>query len=263
MSFIQILLLHLPSSLLCFIMIIFYGGISVAGLLIIRKSYPHYKCKLHNDIAGFIFATLGVIYAVLLAFTVVITWQDFDKAGEVTSNEANCLTSLYLNATSFPEGFRAELKSELINYVNNIIDDEWQMMAKGQGSAKVQSIQDNLWRLYSGFQTKNETQKIFLAESVKKLNQASELRRQRLLYASTGLHPLLYFVLFAGSLITITFTMLFGTENIIPHLIMTSMLAAMIAITLFIIIAMDYPFTGDISIKSDAFSNVLASLMKQ
>jgi hypothetical protein len=262
MSFIQLLLLNIPSWLLCLIMIFFYGGISIAGLLIIRKFYPHYKCKLHNDIAGFIFATLGVIYAVLLAFTVVITWQDFDKAGEVTSNEANCLTSLYLNATSFPEGLRSELKSDLINYVNAIIDDEWPSMAKGQGSSKVQNMQDNLWRLYSSFQPKNETQKIFLAESAKKLNQASEMRRQRILYASSGLHPLLYFVLFVGSFITIAFTMLFGTENTIPHLIMTTLLAAMIAITLFIIIAMDYPFTGDISIKSDAFSNLLASLMK-
>jgi hypothetical protein len=256
------LLLNIPSALLCFFIILFYGGISIAGLLIIRKFYPHYRCKLHNDIAGFIFATLGVIYAVLLAFIVVITWQDFDKASDVTSNEAHCLTSLYLDTTSFPEKVRSEIKSDLINYANAIIDDEWQTMTKGQGSAKVQNIQNKLWWLYSSFQPKNDTQKIFLAESVKKLTQASEMRMQRLNYAGSGIHPLLYFVLFVGSLITIGFTMLFGTENIIPHLIMTSLLAAMIAITLFLIIAMDYPFTGGISIKPDVFSNILVSLTK-
>jgi hypothetical protein len=96
---------------------------------------------------------------------------------------------------------------------------------------------------------------------VKKLNQAAEMRRQRIVYASTGIHPILYFVLIAGSFITIAFTMLFGTENIIPHLIMVSLLAAMIAITLFTVIAMDYPFTGDISITSDVFTNILLTLM--
>jgi hypothetical protein len=55
--------------------------------------------------------------------------------------------------------------------------------------------------------------------------------------------------------------MLFGTENIIPHLIMVSLLAALIAITLFTVIAMDYPFTGDISITPDVFKNILSSLM--
>src|SRR5665647_1819393 len=104
--------------------------------------------------------------------------------------------------------------------------------------------------------------KIFLIESVKKMNQASELRRQRILYASSGVHPILYFVLIAGSLITLAFAMLFGTENLIPHLTMTILLAAMIAITIFTIIALDYPFTGAVSIKSDVFSSVLTSLMK-
>jgi len=242
-------------------MVVLYVGVSIAGLLIIRKLYPHYKCKLHNDIAGFIFATLGVIYAVLLAFIVVITWQDFDKAQDVTVNEANCIAALYRDATPFPAEFRAELKNKLTNYVRDIINEEWQMMGTGQRSASVQNIQEELWKLYGGFQPKNETQKIFLAESVKKLNQAAEMRRQRIVYASTGINPLLYFVLFAGSFITIAFTMLFGTENIIPHLIMVSLLAALIAITLFTVMAMDYPFTGDISITPDVFKNILSTLM--
>ena len=93
------------------------------------------------------------------------------------------------------------------------------------------------------------------------MNQASEMRRQRIVYASSGIHPLLYFVLFTGSFITIAFTMMFGTENLIPHIIMTSFLAAMIALTLFTIIALDYPFTGNVSIKPEVFTSMLSSLM--
>jgi len=242
--------------------VLVYVSVSVSGLLIIRKCYPHYKCKPHNDIAGFIFATIGVIYAVLLAFTVVITWQDFDKAQDVTVNEANCITALYLDSISFPVEFRNELRNNLTNYVKNIIDDEWQMMAKGQKSERVQRIQIEIWKLYSDLQPQNETQRIFLGESIKKMNQAVELRRQRIFFAGTGVNSILYFILITGSFITIAFVMLFGTENIIPHLIMVSLLAAMIAIILFTTIAMDYPFTGDISIKPDDFINTLSSLMK-
>ena len=261
MSFIQILLIQIPTPLLGFLMVAIYVTLSITALIIIRKFYPHYKCKLHNDIAGFIFAALGVIYAVILAFTVIITWQDFDKASLVTNNEANCIASFYCDATPFPAGFRAQLKSELTNYVNAIINDEWQKMAKGQRSPQVQKIQEKLWLLYGSFQPKNETQKIFLMESVKEMNQASEMRRQRIVYASFGIHPLLYFVLITGSFITIAFTMMFGTENLVPHIIMTSFLSAMIALTLFTIIALDYPFTGNISIKPEVFTSMLASLM--
>ena len=262
MSFIQMLLVHMPAWLLCLIMVVLYISIAITSLLIIRKFYPHYKCKPHNDIAGFIFATIGVIYAVLLAFIVVITWQDFDKAQDITNNEANYIAALYRDATPFPAGFRAELKNELTTYVKSIINEEWQTMAKGQKGAKTQKIQEKLWNLYGSFQPKNETQKIFFAESVKKLNQVAEMRRQRIVYASTGIHPILYFVLFAGSIITIAFTMLFGTENIVPHLIMVSLLATLIAIILFTVISMDYPFTGDISITPDVFTNMLSTLMR-
>jgi hypothetical protein len=261
MSFIPMLLAHIPTWLFGLFMVVLFVVISITGLLIVRKYYPHDKCKSHNDIAGFIFTTLGVIYAVILAFVVVITWQDFDKAQDVTVNEANCIAAIYRDSTSFPAEFRAELKNDLKNYVTAIVNEEWRTMIQGQRSADAQKAQEKLWELYSGFQPKNETQKIFFAESVKKMNQASEMRRQRIFSASTGIHPILYFVLIAGSSITIAFTMFFGTENIIPHLIMVSLLAVMIAIILFTVIAMDYPFTGDIGIKPDVFKNILSTLM--
>jgi hypothetical protein len=99
MPFTQILLVRMPSWLFCFLMVVLYVSISITGLLIIGKYYPHNECKPHNDIAGFMFATIGVIYAVLLAFIVVVTWQDFDKAQDVTINEANCIAALYRDST--------------------------------------------------------------------------------------------------------------------------------------------------------------------
>jgi hypothetical protein len=42
---------------------------------------------------------------------------------------------------------------------------------------------------------------------------------------------------------------------------MTSCLAAMIAFSLFTIIALDYPFTGTFSIEPDVFINMLPALI--
>jgi hypothetical protein len=251
-----------PTILLGFLIIFIYVFLTVISLIIIRKYYPPHRRQNHNDIAGFIFATLGVIYAVILAFTVVVTWGDFDKATEITNKEANAIASLYQNSMAFPSELSGQIKSELTQYVNSIVSDEWQKMDKGDKSAQVDEIQERLMRLYSGFQPKNETQKIFLTESIKKMNEASEMRRIRLVYAVTGLHPILYAILIIGSFITIAFTMLFGTENHIEQLIMTAALAAMIAFALFTIIALDYPFTGTFSVESDALKSLLPALIK-
>jgi hypothetical protein len=261
MPFIQYLLIHVPTFLLGFIIVFFYVFFTIVSFVLIRKFYPYERCKDHNDIAGFIFATIGVIYAVILAFTVVVTWEQFDKADEITSKEANCIASLYQDTMPFPAEFHARLRGELTDYVNAIINDEWKTMERGKRSLKVHELQVKLVQSYSSFQPKNETQKIFLAESVRKLNEASELRRERILYASSGIHPILYIVLFIGSFITIGFTMLFGTENFTEHLIMTSALAAMIAFILFTIISLDYPFTGKFSIEPDVFIKILPTLL--
>jgi hypothetical protein len=87
------------------------------------------------------------------------------------------------------------------------------------------------------------------------------MRRQRLLDATSGIHSALYFVLLAGGMITILFTLFFGTENFGPQILMTSMLAALIGLTLFTIMAMDYPFTGSVSIPPDKFRIVLHTLL--
>lgn len=260
MPLIQSLLYHIPTFLLGFLIIFIYVASTVVSLIILRKFYPYKRCKDHNDVAGFIFATLGVIYAVILAFTVIVTWEQFDKADDITGREANCIASLYQDSRSLPDEFRAKIRGELTDYVSAIIHDEWETMQKGQRSPKVDELQAKLVESYNGFDPKNEKQKIFFEESIRKLNDANELRRQRLVYAATGIHTILYMVLFVGSFITITFSMLFGTENFTEHVIMASCLATMIAITLFTIMALDYPFTGKYSIEPDVFINLLSSL---
>ena len=45
----------------------------------------------HNDVAGFIYAALGVIYAVLLALVVIAVWGEYDAASVTVEQEANAL----------------------------------------------------------------------------------------------------------------------------------------------------------------------------
>ena len=55
-------------------------AVSVLCLVIVRKVYGHSLMAKHNDVAGFIYAVIGVIYAVLLAFVVIVEWEMFRDA---------------------------------------------------------------------------------------------------------------------------------------------------------------------------------------
>jgi hypothetical protein len=147
-------------------------------------------------------------------------------------------------------------------YINAIINDEWKALARGERSPVVQEKSDEIWKLYASFEPKTDTERIFYAEILKRMNDGGELRRQRLADSRTGIHPVLWFVLLFGGIITVVFTFFFGSENMIAQMIMTTLLAMLIVLILFTILIMDFPFSGDIKVLPDAFKQVLLHLAK-
>jgi ABC-type multidrug transport system fused ATPase/permease subunit len=259
MSFNQWLLFKIPTSILGILIVGSAVILSVAGLLIVRMFVPQYKLKLHNDIAGPIFATLGVVYAVLLAFVVVIVWQNFDRSNSDVQDEANCLVDMYRDAEAFPSDFRNGIRALVEEYAQAVVNDEWRSMERGESSPLVRDVLKNMWSSYSGYEPKTEAEKTFYAESVRKMNELGELRRMRLMDSRTGVHSLLWFVLIVGAIVTITFTFFFGSENLTAQVIMALLLAVLISLILFTILAMDFPFTGSVSISPEPFKQTAAN----
>ncbi len=64
------------------------------------------KLARNNEIAGFKFATVGVIYAVLLAFTVIVVWEKFNDAQSAVANEAGATAALFHYAAGQGAGGR-------------------------------------------------------------------------------------------------------------------------------------------------------------
>ena len=260
MPFQQWILVNIPTWVIATIMLAVAVGTAVGGVLLVRRFFNVGSLKQHHDVAGPIFSTLGVIYAVLLAFAIVIVWQDFDKTQNDVILEANYYGDIYRDSVGMPEPFRSQLTSAMDDYINAIINDEWKLLAVGQRSMIVQEKSDQIWKMYGDFEPKTDKEKIFLAEILNRANAAGELRRQRIADASTGIHPVLWFVLLFGGIITVAFTFFFGSENLGAQLIMTTLLAVLIVLILFTILIMDFPFSGDLIIPPDAFKLVLMHL---
>ena len=81
----------------------------------------------NNEIAGFKFATVGVIYAVLLAFSVIVVWEKFNDAQTSVAEEAGATAALF----RYAEGKEPEalaFRTALVNYLKAAIDEEWPAM---------------------------------------------------------------------------------------------------------------------------------------
>ena len=253
----QWILIHIPTWIILSSMLVVAIGISVGGVLLVRRYVEVANLKHHHDIAGPIFSTAGVIYAVLLGFVLITVWQNFDKAQDNVFNESNAYSDIYRDLVAIPEPYSTKARESMTQYINAVIEDEWPLMAAGKRSPEVQEIGAQSWALMASFEPATESQKVFYAEILRRMNEAAEMRRQRIIDASSGTHPVLWSVLLLGGLITVVLTFFFGTERLSAQLTMTTLLSVLIVLLLFTILIMDFPFSGDLSISPQAFKEVL------
>lgn len=252
-------------------MIVWFEGLSplAAGVLVvggfiafcmclgvaIRRVAPRETRRQHNDLAGFILAVVGVIYAVLLAFVAVGVWERFDHAEVIAAQEASSLEIVYRDAGDFAQGHR--LRGELTRYARIVVEREWPAMVHGEESpeaAREIGVIDNTLRALT-VATPSESN--VQARMLLAFDDALADRDARLSTGATGINPLMWLVLVLGAVVTVGFTFLFGFEELKLELAMTGALAFLIGLVLYLALALDFPFRGSISVQPDALLRTL------
>jgi hypothetical protein len=92
----------IPSWLLFLLIVGGSVGLVWLATVLLRRVTTAPKDDRHNEVVGFIFATVGVLYAVLLAFTVIIVWEQYLGAESAVSQEGTALITVARTASSFP-----------------------------------------------------------------------------------------------------------------------------------------------------------------
>jgi uncharacterized protein DUF4239 len=222
---------------------------SIGLMLLFRSQMGADRLALNNEVAGFKFAVIGVFYAVLLAFVVVAVWEDYHDTETAVRNEAKALVDLHQGSYALPEDVGNTMRKHLISYAEQVRDIEWPAMAKGQASGSAANELHNL----------GETVLLGKAEQLKDvalyhhvldlLTVLNDNRNERLDSADGTVPNVLWLVLVAGAMITLGYPSFFGTSNITAQVLMTAALAALVALTAFVAIVLDYPFTGQVQIS--------------
>jgi hypothetical protein len=65
------------------------------GPALVRRYVALDRLTINNEIAGFKFATVGVLYAVPLAFVIIVVWEKFSDAEANVVREAGAAENLY------------------------------------------------------------------------------------------------------------------------------------------------------------------------
>jgi protein-S-isoprenylcysteine O-methyltransferase Ste14 len=232
--------------------------VAVAGLEAVQRLVPAALRLEHNDVAGFIYAVVGVIYAVLLALVVIAAWEELETAKATVREEANELADVFWLAHRLPEPTGPRLQELARSYASVVAEDEWPLMARGAGSSpEAWALMDEMRLGVQDLEVGTLSEQVLFERGLERVDELADARRARLVEADEGIPAVLWAVLVFGGVITVSFTYLFGLENTWSHRLMVAAVAGLIGLVLFTIGTLEYPFSGGTRVGPEAFELVL------
>jgi hypothetical protein len=227
------------------------------GPPLIRRRVALERLTVNNEIAGFKFATVGVLYAVLVAFAIIMVWERFADAESAVAQEAGAATALYrLASGTDPDA--VEMRRTLDNYLALAIERDWPQMALEGKSSDVTRALDGVYATAVRLAQSGSRPTAVLLAMFNQLDALTQARRSRLHLAIGIVPPMLWVVLTLGGVLTVGFTFFFGTKNLRAQIMMTGILSILVFMSLFVIVSINHPFTGPVHVDSEPLRAVLA-----
>lgn len=229
------------------------------GPVLVRRFIGAQRLSSNNEVAGFKFSTLGVLYAVMLAFAVIVVWEKFRDAKSAVIQEAGAITVLYRLTNGLDPDRQAEVRARLVQYAQTVIAEDWPEMARGRLGRESGRALTRLYVAVLSYDPDTQRGGVLQTEMLHQLNLVTQSRRLRFGLASGVVPGVVWLVLIAGAVVTITFTFFFGTQDLAAQVLMTAMLALVMFMGLFVVVCIEHPFTGPVRVTPEPLMLVLAN----
>jgi uncharacterized protein DUF4239 len=244
------------TTVLGFVIVVGTISLAIVVLALVRR-LPRDRWSTSQDAVGVMFSAVGVLYTVMLAFLVVLVSEQFNGAQDLTQQEAAKISNLLRDANAFPPPVRKEIQGRVITYTNSVIHDEWATMAHGESSPATAERYRQVWVGYYGYRPQGNQAQQYYGESVTRLNDLGEDRRLRLLSSKSSIPGLMWVMLVIGGAVTIAYLYLFAIPDAWLQGLMIGSVAGLLAFILFLILALDHPFAGQVKVTPDAYQDVV------
>ncbi len=239
------------------IMLIIISMIITSCIFIIVRRFVHIDIlKKHHDLAGYVIATLGTLYSVLLGFTIVNSQERYGHIISQVNKEAYLCADLFRTSMGLPDEIREEMHQTIKGYLKSVIDTEWALMPEKKENPYTLIKLEELWKPYYSFEPQSEKDKQWFAETLQILLSFNSARLERIYSSWDSLGVLSWTALLGGAVVMIVFLFFFGTENFWSQLLINCLFSGFLAFMLFIVYSLDNPFRPPHAIKPRAYQVV-------
>lgn len=245
----------IPNALLLLLFIVVLVSMSLCGLLII--TILGLNTRTNNESIHIYTGILAVVIGVIIAFIISSEWQQYHDASTNTVTEADVLYLLYQTFDALPG--TDDITDTIGQYICNIINVQFPAMKLGQIPATDEILNELQILIYVYDPPDTAKDNMLYSNGLSLFNQAVFLGTQRLQSSTMGLADELWWVMVFGFVILMIMSW-WLSGSMWLRTIMTIFITGGYAAILFLAVALDYPFRGDLSVSSAPFQFVLQQL---
>lgn len=215
-----------------------------------------------SEFVGTMVQGVLVFYGLVLALILVSVWENYSHVGQVVSEEATAIGVLYRDSSTYPEPTRSELRSILRDYIRYVIEKAWPQAREGKPARGGVVFMDRFQAKMRDFEPKTEGEKIRHAEALRAYNLLLHARRLRLESVTGKLPGVMWVMVLVGGAIAMAATFFFSVRDLRLHSTLVALLASFMGLVIFMILALDRPYHGDLGIGTESYELIYDQLMK-
>ncbi|WP_216899905.1 DUF4239 domain-containing protein [Nocardia alni] len=202
---------------------------------------------------------IKTFFTAVVAFVVVVCWQQFEDAHDHTVSEANALVNVYWDTHSMPAPENHQIPALVSEYTHQVVTQEWSSMkSQGRMSPAAQTAFDHMRGAVTAVNSTDPTVVDLRSRAMDQLEQAAQARQQRGLDLTSAIPRFLYVVLIFGTVLLMLYPVLSGVRVSWRSAVMTALLGFVVGSALLQIYNLERPFAGSIVVSRDAFDDAVS-----
>ena len=252
-----------PTEVLLLVVVSITLAAILSAVWLIRRKVPATREGFHAEVSAPMLGVVAALFGLLLAFVIIIAYQNYISAGANVSREADSLAAVVRDSAAFPRPSGARVRSAVGAYTRAVTEDEWPQMRDGHESGAASRAFDRVVAALQATNPRSQAARSFYNDSVSQLNQALVARRDRLEAAQGGLPWELTALILFSTFVIVGYALLVGSPRYWFHALGPAAITVIVAFSLVVLFDLSYPFSGDVTISPQPYkTGVLAQFFQ-
>ncbi len=226
------------------------------GGAVVARHVPVEARRRRHDVGGAVFAQVGVLFSVLLAFVFSEVWGEYNTAAQAISAECGALHGAALVAKALPNRAGAPLIAATIHYERTVVGIEWPAMRRRAASPAAMLAFEGVIEAAARLDAEDPARATLRGHILGLLTDAHAARETRIFQVDSAVPPAVWAVLDILATMLILCVVFAGVEYPL-HMFISAAFAACIVLVLVLVAMLDYPFEGDLSLGPGWFVQLL------